>query len=78
VGCNSTAFFGAAKMTSHKKNEARKEAKKIAAKQKVPFLRRDKTGGLVFKNKVRISKWNFGFLVGLFTVISIFLLEWRF
>lgn len=75
MGCNSATFFGAANMTSHKKNEERKEKRKAEPKQKVPFLRSDKTGGFVFKNKVRISKGNFFFIVGLITVSVVFLLD---
>ena len=75
MGCNSAAFCGAAKMTSHKKNEERKAKRKAEPKQKVPFVRYDKTGGFVFKNKVRISKGNFFFIVGLITVSLIFILD---
>ena len=75
MGCNSAAFFGAADMTSHKKNEERKIKRKEEPKQKVPFLRSDKTGGMVFKNKVRISKGNFFLIVGIITFVTLFTVD---
>jgi hypothetical protein len=78
VGCNSAAFFGAVKMTSHKKNDERKARKAAKPKQKVPFVRYDKTGGLVFKNKVRISKGNFGLIVGILSFVTLFILDVNF
>ena len=65
-------------LTSHKKNEERKAKRKAAPKQKVPFVRYDKTGGLVFKNKVRMSKGNFAVIVGILSFITLFLLDVNF
>ncbi len=65
-------------MTSHKKNDERKARKKAAPKQKVPFVRYDKTGGLVFKNKVRMSKGNFAVIVGILSFVTLFLLDVNF
>ena len=65
-------------MTSHKKNEERKARKAAKPKQKVPFVRKDKTGGLVFKDKVRISKGNFAVIVGILSFVTLFLLDVNF
>jgi len=64
-------------LNSHDKQKARRdELRKEKPKKK--FLRKDKTGGMVFVDKVRISKGNFFFILGLGIAAVLFFTNYNF